>query len=394
MRTFERTHQWISFRIDLRQASPRLWINLGEAASKCEHIAGVPLRPAIAEMLHRLYLAKGAAATTAIEGNTLTEDEVLRHLEGRLKLPQWREYLAREVDNIVSACNRIGERLRAGNGALTAEDVCEFNRQVLANLTLEEGVVPGELRTYSVVVGNVYRGAPAEDCEYLLGRMCEWLSGADFQAPPSMETVYAIIRAIIAHIYLAWIHPFGDGNGRTARLVEFQILLAAGVPTPAAHLLSNHYNQTRTEYYRQLDRASKSGGEILPFLEYAVQGFVGGLREQLGFIREQQWDVTWENYIHDVFHDKSSPAESRQRRLALDLAGRGGPVAVGKIPDLTPRLARAYATKTSKTLQRDLVVLEELGLIERGPQGVRAKREIILAFLPWRKPTKAGEKPA
>jgi hypothetical protein len=209
-----------------------------------------------------------------------------------------------------------------------------------------------------------------------------------------METVYAIIRAIIAHIYLAWIHPFGDGNGRTARLVEFQILLAAGVPTPAAHLLSNHYNQTRTEYYRQLDRASKSGGEILPFLEYAVQGFVGGLREQLGFIREQQWDVTWENYIHDAFHDKSSPAESRQRRLALDLAGRGGPVAVGKIPDLTPRLARAYATKTSKTLQRDLVVLEELGLIERGPQGVRAKREIILAFLPWRKPTKAGEKPA
>lgn len=394
MRTFERTHQWISFRIDLRQASPRLWINLGEAASKCEHIAGVPLRPAIAEMLHRLYLAKGAAATTAIEGNTLTEDEVLRHLEGRLKLPQSREYLAREVDNIVSACNRIGERLRAGNGALTAEDVREFNRQVLANLTLEEGVVPGELRTYSVVVGNVYRGAPAEDCEYLLGRMCEWLSGADFQAPPSMETVYAIIRAIIAHIYLAWIHPFGDGNGRTARLVEFQILLAAGVPTPAAHLLSNHYNQTRTEYYRQLDRASKSGGEILPFLEYAVQGFVGGLREQLGFIREQQWDVTWENYIHDVFHDKSSPAESRQRRLALDLAGRGGPVAVGKIPDLTPRLARAYATKTSKTLQRDLVVLEELGLIERGPQGVRAKREIILAFLPWRKPTKAGEKPA
>ena len=394
MRTFERTHQWISFRIDLRQASPRLWTNLGEAASKCEHIAGVPLRPAIAEMLHRLYLAKGAAATTAIEGNTLTEDEVLRHLEGRLKLPQSREYLAREVDNIVSACNRIGERLRAGNGALTAEDVREFNRQVLANLTLEEGVVPGELRTYSVVVGNVYRGAPAEDCEYLLGRMCEWLSGADFQAPPSMETVYAIIRAIIAHIYLAWIHPFGDGNGRTARLVEFQILLAAGVPTPAAHLLSNHYNQTRTEYYRQLDRAGKSGGEILPFLEYAVQGFVGGLREQLGFIREQQWDVTWENYIHDVFHDKSSPAESRQRRLALDLAGRGGPVAVGKIPDLTPRLARAYATKTSKTLQRDLVVLEELGLIERGPQGVRAKREIILAFLPWRKPTKAGEKPA
>jgi hypothetical protein len=73
MRTFERTHPWISFRIDLRQARPQLWMLLGEASSKCEHIAGVPLRPATAEQLHLLYLAKGAAATTAIEGNSLTE---------------------------------------------------------------------------------------------------------------------------------------------------------------------------------------------------------------------------------------------------------------------------------------------------------------------------------
>jgi Fic family protein len=98
---------------------------------------------------------------------------------------------------------------------------------------------------------------------------------------------------VVAHLCLAWIHPFGDGNGRTARLVEFQILLGAGVPTPAAHLLSNHYNQTRTEYYRQLDRASKSGGEIVPFIEYAARGFVDGLREQLHKIRDQQWDVSW-----------------------------------------------------------------------------------------------------
>lgn len=57
--------------------------------------------------------------------------------------------------------------------------------------------------------------------------------------------MYAIFKAVVAHLYLAWIHPVGDGNGRTARLVEFQILLSSGVPSPAAHLLSNHYNQTR-----------------------------------------------------------------------------------------------------------------------------------------------------
>lgn len=76
MRTFERTHPWISFRCDLGKAGVDLWLALGEAASKCEHIARVPLRPATAQALHRLYLAKGAAATTAIEGNTLSEENM------------------------------------------------------------------------------------------------------------------------------------------------------------------------------------------------------------------------------------------------------------------------------------------------------------------------------
>jgi hypothetical protein len=56
-------------------------------------------------------------------------------------------------------------------------------------------------------------------------------------------------------------------------------------------------------------------------------------------------------------------------------------------------LAKAYATKSSKTLQRDLVELEyALELIKRTPQGVLANREIILAFLPWRKPNPATAK--
>jgi len=392
MRTFEQTHPWISFRIDLRKAKPSLWMSLGEAASKCEHIAGVPLRPATAEQLHLLYLAKGAAATTAIEGNPLTEKEVLQHLQGRLKLPKSKEYQAQEVDNIVAACNEISKRLRDRGDALTVERVCEFNRQVLEKLALGEGVVPGQVRRHSVVVGNAYRGAPADDCQYLLTRLCDWLAGSDFQAPDGSEVVYAIVKAVVAHLYLAWIHPFGDGNGRTARLVEFQILLAAGVPTPAAHLFSNHYNQTRAEYYRQLDRASKSGGEFFPFLEYAVSGFVDGLREQLKVILAQQWDVTWENYVHDVFLNQNSASETRQRWLALDLGDAPDAVPVGKLAELTPRLAKAYAAKTSKTLQRDLGALEKLGLIERTPKGVRAIREIILAFLPWRNQAAPREK--
>ena len=107
------------------------------------------------------------------------------------------------------------------------------------------------------------------------------------------------VKAIIAHIYFVWIHPFGDGNGRTARLIEFQILLEAGIPTSAAHLLSNFYNQTRTEYYRQLDKTSKTKGDISDFIRYAIKGYVDELRDQLNIIRMQQWDIVWRNYVHD-----------------------------------------------------------------------------------------------
>ena len=393
MRTYEQTHRWIGFQFDLSKAHPELWLALGEAASKCEHIARVPLRPATAQALHQLYLAKGAAATTAIEGNTLSETEVLKAVEGKLTVPPSKQYLKQEVENIIAACNTIGKQVADGTlPPLSRELICDYNKQVLTLLPPEANEVPGEVRAHSVVVGNVYRGAPAEDCEYLLDRLCEWLNGADFAPTVGREVVFAIIKAVVAHLYLAWIHPFGNGNGRSARLLEFHILLSAGVPSPAAHLLSNHYNQTRTEYYRQLDYASKSGGDILPFLTYAVRGFVDGLREQLEKIWEQQWDVVWENYVHDLFRANNSPTDTRQRHLALDLGAKDDWTEVGKITELTPRLAKAYAAKTSKTVQRDLNALVEMGLIVRDGRKIRARREVILAFLPLRKNSEASVK--
>ena len=142
--------------------------------------------------------------------------------------------------------------------------ICDLNRRLLDGLEseLDDSTVPDQLRTHSVVVGR-YRGAPAEDCELLLARLCEWLEGPDFRSPET-EIGFALmlVRAAVAHLYIAWIHPFGDGNGRTARLVELLILARSGqVPFPAAHLLSNHYNLTRDRYYRELDRAGRNGSE-------------------------------------------------------------------------------------------------------------------------------------
>lgn len=384
---YQESHPWITFRLNLSAVGWLLWVQLGEAASKCVHLTNVPLRPEISRRLQNLYLAKGAAATTAIEGNTLTEEEVLQHIEKRLKMPPSKEYLTQEIDNIIEACNGIASQLSEHNRLpeLTSSVICDYNRLVRKNLPEPPDLAPpGELRTGSVLVGNSYRGAPAEDCPELLDKMCEWLE-RDFKPQGGYTLPFAILKAVVAHIYLAWIHPFDDGNGRTARLLELHILLEAGVPAPAAHLLSNHYNATRAEYYRQLDHASKSKGDLLPFIHYAVQGFVDGLREQLTYVWNQQWDAAWQNYVHETFRGKDGASGARQRHLALDLGMAGDWVDVSAVSELTPRLAKALAVKSPKTLQRDLNDLQALGLVLRQPGKVRANREIIHAFRPLRR---------
>ena len=384
MRTYEKTHPWLNFNLDVQQLDYTTWLLLGEAVSKIEHIAGAPLNPEAAKKLHAVYLAKGALATTAIEGNTLTEEEVRRHLDGRLELPPSRRYLSQEIDNIVEACNSIGNRvIQESTRYITPQDIKEYNTLILRELPLDKDVRPGVSRSHPVQVGR-YRGAPAEDCEHLLDRFCDWLN--EFHFPDGLKAPYSILAAIAAHIHFVWIHPFGDGNGRTARLIEFRFLLQAGFPSPAAHLLSNFYNLTRSEYYRQLDITSGTGGQIAGFIAYATQGLVDQLREQLSVIRNLQWSTTWQNYVYKTFGEGGS-AHLRRRRLVLELskaADNEGWVDIPNIRELTSRLAREYATRTMKTLSRDLNALAEMNLIQRSGKKVRANREIILAFLPAR----------
>ena len=384
MATYTETHRWITFQLDLSQAPFEFWVLAGEALSKCEHLAGVALRPEAARRLMEVYLAKGVQATTAIEGNTLTEEQVLERIQGTLELPPSKAYLGVEVDNIIAACNEIGKQYVAGELPSIAPDlICGFNEHVLRNLQLDEQVRPGKVRTYSVGVAD-YRGAPAGDLSELLRKLCDWLAQPwleqlDCYQKHDLQRLEAILKAVIAHLYLAWIHPFGDGNGRTARLLEFYILVGAGVPFPAAHLLSNHYNQTRSEYYRQLSQASKSGGKVIPFCKYALRGFVDQLREQILAVRKEQLELFWQNNVHKTLGE--SETGRRRTHVVLDLTTAAKPVPKDKMTDVSPRVARDYARKDEKTLLRDLAKLERLELIVKEEDGYRAKTEVVLAYL-------------
>lgn len=338
----------------------------------------------MAKELWRVALVKGAQATTAIEGNTLSEDQVAGIMDGTFEAPPSRAYQQREVQNVIDVLQSIDSQLIEGDDppVITKALICEYNRRILAGTEYEDHVEPGQVRTVSVTVGK-YRGAPAEDCDFLLDKLANWLESDVFRSP-DQETRFAlaVMCAVYAHLYLAWIHPFGDGNGRTARMLEFLILARCGlVPLPAAHLLSNHYNLTRDQYARELARASRETTS-LNMLAYAIQGFVDGLREQIALVRAEQLDVTWINHVHETMGQFPSTAtRDRQRSLVLAMA-ETTLYTRRELEELTPKLASLYAVAGDRMIGRDLNKLKSVGLVQNVGRRWMSNSRIVEAFLP------------
>ncbi len=378
-------YPWMTFEVDLRGLSLETWAQLGECLSKCEHLSRVPLKPQLAERMHFVYLAKGAQATTAIEGNTLSEEEVMLMIEDKLELPPSKEYLGQEVENILTLCNEIGSRIREGKeSTITIEGIWKYNKTILNKVPLLESVVPGKFRQHSVGVGG-YKAPEYQDVAPLMDDFCNWLNSSYFKSSEIHPLIISIIKAVIAHLYIAWIHPFGDGNGRVGRILEFAILLSSGVPSPAAHLLSNHYNATRNEYYRQLDLSSKKR-DVNSFISYAVQGFLDGLKEQQNYIFSQILDILWESYIYEIFREEtytgSKARAKRLRTVMLELSKQKEPVSLEKLFTLTQGIFNCYRGKSPITLKRDMMELIKRDLIKKTDPGFMANKEKMLAFLP------------
>jgi len=150
-------------------------------------------------------------------------------------------------------------------------------------------------------------------------------------------------------------------------------------------LLSNHYNATRNEYYRQLDLSSKKRN-VHSFISYAVQGFLDGLKEQQDFIFNQTLDIFWESYIYEIFGDETTTGSKarakRLRTVMLELSKQKEPVSLEKLFTLNQNIFNCYRGKSPITLRRDMIELMKQDLIKEVDQGIKAKKEKILAFLP------------
>lgn len=377
-------HPWLDFNLKLRNIHPKTWIKLGECLSKIEHIERVPLKPSVAAEMHLVYLVKGVQATTAIEGNTLTEEEVKLRIEKKLELPPSKEYLGTEIDNILKLCNEIKDFKipTEKEHTIDCKEICRYNQIILEKVPLQEGVIPGEYRTYNVGVAK-YRAPDSRKVPELMNKYCEWINSSYFNIDKNRPVLNSIIKAIIAHLYFAWIHPFGDGNGRTARIIEFYILLSSGVPSPVAHLLSNHYNATKSDYYKTLDATSRKN-DVIGFIDYAVQGFLDGLKEQLKYIFKQVIDTSWESYIYESFRGQelTETTAKRRRSLMLELSKKKRPIPENELITLSPLIIEFYRKKTRRTLIRDIRYLEKMDMLKKTEKGYLARIEKILSLRP------------
>lgn len=352
-------------------------------------ICETPILPQYHAELLNVSLIKGAQATTAIEGNTLSEEEIELVRDGG-DLPQSKEYQQIEVKNILNAFNKLlGDVVDGGKEAIVSPELIkEFHRLVGKDLGVHLDASPGKFREDNRVVGT-YRCPDYEDVPGLIDVFCDWLR-EEFHFEKGQSFHEVLIQAIVAHVYLEWIHPFGDGNGRTGRLLEFYILMRGGNPSIASHILSNHYNLTRPEYYRQLEMANKKR-DLTSFLEYALVGLRDGLASTLSKIQRSQRDITWQKLIYDKFDERKMSSGGistfkRQRKLVLSFP-TDKDLLLEEALLITPELALEYGRLNKITLKRDLKVLIEMELMKLENKMYSVRYDLLKGyFAKMRKP--------
>jgi Fic family protein len=377
------TLEHISFRANWRLSEKTANL-LGQCYAYIKSMLNTPIRPDYYQKLLLVSLNKGALATTAIEGNTLTEADLAQIQSGRDIEPSKR-YQQQEVKNILVAFNTILEELvrKKSPEIISSGLIRRFNRMVGENIGEAFGGEPGQFRRRNVVVG-AYRPPSFEMVEGLVQNLCDWLI-RDFHYKQEQSFDEAVLQAIVTHVYIAWIHPFLDGNGRTARLLEFYLLMRAGIPSIASHILSNHYNDTRTQYYQQLQNASETGN-LSAFIEYALEGFRDGLEKIIEIIHRDRTEATWNNYVHDIIEKlqgegKTKNTLRRLRQLAYYIPADRF-YRIDEIKILNTKIAEAYGKLNQITLRRDLDLLVEKNLLKAEKNTYRAHYELLRDFLP------------
>ncbi len=223
----------------------RLLTRLNEKKAELDRLR--PLPTAAVRRLNEQLALEWIYNSNAIEGSTLTLRETQLILQVGLTIggKSLREHL--DVINHKEAIDYV-EALIEDNAPMTPFQVRQIHRLVLARIDDENA---GQYRMLQVLIaGTQHRPPEAWQLPGLMDEWADWLDGA-------ASTMHPVERAALAHHRLVAIHPFVDGNGRTARLVMNMLLMQDGYP-PTIIMRIN-----RRQYYRVLAQADQGNGPPL-----------------------------------------------------------------------------------------------------------------------------------
>ena len=198
-------------------------------------------------------------ASTAIEGNPLTLEQVRGLEEGR-PLAASSARSQREVLNYFAGLRFVEKN--AAKKTLRHEDVLKLHR-LLAGDVMDQGDA-GRYRTIAVRVGK-YLPPPPADVSGLMFELLEWWNKKSGEFSP-------VISSAIVHYRFEAIHPFADGNGRTGRALALWELYRRGFDTHHIFSVDEYYWEDRPRYYAALDAVRREGEDMTGWLEYCTEG--------------------------------------------------------------------------------------------------------------------------
>ena len=256
--------------------SARLLSLVEQIAVLRERIQGAAVELSWIPALQKDTRIRNGHASTAIEGNPLTLEQVRALEEGR-ELEAADPRSSREVLNYFAGLRYVEKHAR--KKSIRHDDIFKLHR-LLADTVMDQGEA-GRYRTIQVRVGRHFPPA-AVDVSGLMFELLEWWNRESTKLSP-------VLSSAILHYRFEFIHPFADGNGRTGRALALWELYRRGFDSHHIFSVDEYYWEDRPGYYLALESVRLAGEDLSGWLEYCAEG----LRQTLErvWLRVQSFSV-------------------------------------------------------------------------------------------------------
>jgi len=239
------------------------------------------LSPTALRQINKFFRIKSIHHSNAIEGNQLNLGETRMVIEQGLTISGKPLKDSAEARNLGHALDFF-EELATSSEGFRCHDVRQIHALILRGIDDENA---GAYRKINVEIsGSAFSPPPTESVPMEMDDFCKWLFESSAPDTPYLDQD-PVILAAAAHAWFVRIHPFADGNGRTARLIMNLMLMRFG------HPIAVITKDERQRYYDALEESQSS--DLTPFIALIVESVAESLEEYERAVAEQTAQVEW-----------------------------------------------------------------------------------------------------